>query len=144
MRCQIGIKGEDSMKKMTRKHSSATTLAAMAGGATLALALLLAAPAAWAHAYEKATLPERDSTVAESPEKIGIHFEGGSMRITRFELSGAQGTVPLADEPGSQFTKVFELRPAETLAPGDYEVSWRGVSDDGHAMSGGFGFTVGD
>ncbi|WP_422821851.1 copper resistance protein CopC [Vreelandella lionensis] len=34
------------------------------------------------------------------------------------------------------------LAPSDTLSAGDYQVRWRGLSDDGHMMSDGFNFSV--
>jgi methionine-rich copper-binding protein CopC len=49
-------------------------------------------------------------------------------------------TTEVTKDPESD--AVFFVKPSAPLAPGRYTVSWRGVGDDGHAVTGDFGFSV--
>lgn len=96
-----------------------------------------------AHEGEMGTVPEDGSAVQGSPEEIGIYFDG-AMRITQFDITGPEGRVRVQDGPGNDPTEDYRVAPAEALAPGQYQVSWRGLARDGHMMSGSFRFTVED
>ena len=109
----------------------------------LAVLLLLAAPLVWGHASVVDTQPEDGGTVTESPETIGIEFDG-EMQLTEFQVTGPDGSVSLENGLEGESGKQFEIAPAESLPAGDYTVSWRGLAADGHAMSGSFRFTVED
>ncbi|BBI65646.1 hypothetical protein HSBAA_PA_2490 (plasmid) [Vreelandella sulfidaeris] len=80
-------------------------------------------------------------TIQDSPAEIGIEF-GGMMRITQFEVTGPDGSVPLDGQPGSEQVERYFVKPGEILSAGDYQVCWRGLSDDGHMMTDGFNFSV--
>lgn len=110
--------------------------------ALAALLLAVALPLA-AHEGKTGSMPADGATVHGSPEQVGVEFSG-MMRITRFELTGPDGAVELQDRPGREPMQRYHVKPAEPLAPGDYEVEWRGMAGDGHMMSGGFGFRVED
>ncbi|MFU8832895.1 MAG: copper resistance CopC family protein [Wenzhouxiangella sp.] len=107
----------------------------------LAALLLTVTLSLAAHEAKLSSTPENGATIHGSPELIGIQFEG-SMRITHFEVTGPEGTVPLADEPGSDPSEQYFVEPAEALEAGLYQVRWRGLARDGHMMTGGFSFTV--
>lgn len=103
--------------------------------------LLAVAVSVAAHEAKLSSTPEDGATIESSPERIGIEFDG-AMRITQFEVTGPDGRVALADEPGNDPTEAYFAKPAKPLAPGRYEVRWRGLARDGHMMAGGFSFTV--
>jgi copper resistance protein C len=108
----------------------------------IALAFALGAPTGVAaHSAIEATQPRNGEKIAESSPTIGVRFDG-AMRITRFELTGPDGPVVIADRPDGQPAQQFETAPAAPLAPGDYRVEWRALAADGHVMSGEFRFTV--
>jgi copper resistance protein C len=121
--------GKSSLKTIVR-----TGLAVLLLGVTLSLA---------AHEAKLSSTPENGSTIQGSPEKIGIEFDG-QMRITQFEVTGPDGPIALADEPGSEAAQQYFVKPAEALGSGLYQVRWRGLARDGHMMSGGFSFTIED
>lgn len=108
----------------------------------VALLLGLAAPLL-AHEAKTSSTPADGAIVEDAPATIGVEFDG-AMRITQFEVTGPEGPVGLASRPGNQPTQQYFVEPEETLSPGDYQVHWRGMAGDGHMMSGGFGFTVGE
>ena len=105
-----------------------------------ALALVLVAPApALAHT-DGETVPADGATVAP-PERVTLRFDD-PMRITAVTLTGEGGEVPLASGQGTDAVTEWAGAPEVTLAPGPYEVEWRGLSSDGHVMEGRFAFTV--
>ena len=109
--------------------------------ATLATLLLSLAIPVLAHEGLANTSPRDGVTIQDSPAEIGIEF-GGMMRITQFEVTGPDGSVPLDGQPGSEQVERYFVKPGEILSAGDYQVHWRGLSDDGHMMSDGFNFSV--
>lgn len=106
----------------------------------VALALLLP-PTLWAHAQQEGSYPEHESTLETSPERIAIWFDH-DMRLTFFEVLGPDGPVALSERPGGALISQFETAPESTLGSGEYTVRWRGLAEDGHAMSDEFYFTV--
>jgi len=109
--------------------------------ATLATLLISLAIPVLAHEEITITSPKDGDTVQDSPAEIGIEF-GGVMRITQFEVTGPNGSVPLDGQPGSEQVERYFVKPGEVLSAGNYQVRWRGLSDDGHMMSDGFNFSV--
>lgn len=109
--------------------------------ATLATLLMSLAIPVLAHEGRTSTSPKDGATVQDTPANIGIEF-GGVMRITQFEVIGPDGSVPLEGQPSSEKVEHYFVKPGEALSAGNYQVHWRGLSDDGHMMSDGFSFSV--
>ena len=107
----------------------------------VAAVLALTVPAQ-AHSKSEATVPADGATVA-AVETIEMRFDA-PMRIIRVTLTGNGDEVGIERETGMEPVTEFRAVPAADLAPGAYEVEWRGMSDDGHPMQGTFGFTVGE
>ena len=105
-----------------------------------ALALVLGGPAA-APSRPETTAPANGEVVAAAPDVISISFDK-PMRITFIELTNADGD-PFALERTDEMAPVtrFEATPPP-LPAGRYTFEWRGLSEDGHAMSGRFSFEV--
>ncbi len=99
------------------------------------------AGAATAHSRPETTAPADGEVVAAAPEVIAISFDK-PMRITTIELTGAHGDA-FALERTDEMAPVtrFEATPPP-LPAGHYTVKWRGLSADGHPMSGRFSFEV--
>ncbi|NYE19367.1 copper resistance CopC family protein [Microbacterium immunditiarum] len=114
-------------------------------GAAVALAAVLAsaAPAA-AHDALAASDPAPDERLDAAPESVSLTFTGSVLTM------GA--AVVVADESGRDWVagepEVVEGTVSVPLEPGmpeaAYEVRWRVVSADGHAISGLIPFTIGD
>lgn len=104
-------------------------------------ALILASPLLWAHAHIAATEPEAGAILEQAPERLELRFDS-PIRITQFEVTGPEGTVELSEDPLGPLAETHGAVPADTLAPGDYEVVWRGIAEDGHTMSGGYRFAI--
>ena len=116
---------------MQRLGTTATVVAfalALAGGAE-------------AHSRPETTAPANGEVVAAAPEIITISFDK-PMRVTFIELTNADGDA-FALERTDEMAPVtrFEATPP-ALPVGRYIVNWRGLSEDGHAMSGHFSFEV--
>ena len=120
------------------RHGVTQRLAAIVASAAFALSL---AGAAAAHSRPETTAPADGEVVAAAPAVISISFDK-PMRVTTIELTGADGEA-FALERTDEMAPVtrFEATPPP-LPAGRYTVTWRGLSEDGHAMSGRFSFEV--
>lgn len=108
-------------------------------------ALLLAAPAAMAHAFLDHSTPAVGATVHGSPSEVRIWFtealEGAFSSIGVTDASGANVAAGAARvDPGNGKLMIVPLKP---LAPGRYRVKWRALSVDTHTTTGSFDFEVG-
>ena len=122
------------------RHGVTQRLAAIV--AIVAFALSLAGAAA-AHSRPETTAPADGEVVAAAPAVISISFDK-PMRVTTIELTGGDGdsdTFALERTDGMAPVTRFEATPPP-LPAGHYTVTWRGLSEDGHAMSGRFSFEV--
>ena len=126
----------------TRARARAARLLARSAVAAVGLSFALAGAAAAAHSRPETTTPANGEVVAQAPALIAISFDK-PMRITRIELTNAGGdafALGRTDEM-APVTR-FEATPPP-LPAGRYTVKWRGLSADGHPMSGRFSFEVG-
>ena len=105
-----------------------------------ALMALLTSTSAVAHSKSEATTPA-DGDSVEAVEAIEMRFDA-PMRIIKVTLTSDGEELEVERETGMEPVTEFRAVPASDLAPGDYEVDWRGMSSDGHPMQGTFGFTV--
>jgi len=90
--------------------------------------------------------PAADATLAAPPAALRLTFsEAPELAVTTVRLRGpgdrAVALGRLARKPGDRATVV--ATPRAPLAHGRYELTWRTMSKDGHAMHGTFHFTVG-
>ena len=114
------------------------SLAGMLG----ALALVVVAGPAYAHAKLTAAAPAANATVA-APREIVLRFNekmvGG---FSGFELISAGGKkVAVKTSLGKDGMSMVGV-PARPLAKGAYKVAWHAVTADSHRMQGDFSFTV--
>jgi len=108
---------------------------------TVAAFVGLCAMGAAAHSEQKATTPEDGATLSETPAMIHMVFDD-PMRVTMVRLLNEDGAeMRLERGTGLDPSLEFHAEPAP-LAPGAYTVEWRGLSRDGHAMSGRFSFQI--
>jgi len=110
-----------------------TILRLLLGGA-----FLLVAAAAHAHAHVTGSVPADHST-GKAPERIELSFSEVA-HITALALQ-RDGQEASKLTPPSAAAARFTI-PMPRLSPGNYTLSWRVVSDDGHVMSGTLHFTV--
>ncbi len=95
---------------------------------------------AQAHTHLQKSTPAANSSGA-APEQLVLQFSEAT-RLTALTLQKAGGQEgrklgPLPAQPD----KLIRLA-APKLDPGAYVLSWRGLGDDGHVMSGTLRFTV--
>ena len=124
-----------------RARARAARLLARSAVAAAGLSFALAGAAA-AHSRPETTTPANGEVVTQAPALIAISFDK-PMRVTRIELTNAGGdafALGRTDEM-APVTR-FEATPPQ-LPAGRYTVKWRGLSADGHPMSGRFSFEVG-
>ncbi|WP_171055478.1 copper resistance CopC family protein, partial [Nonomuraea sp. KC401] len=109
--------------------------------AALACLLVLALPAAPAHAHDKlkSSSPAKDAEVS-SVEEIELEYTA-SVKFPFIVLHDAAGGQITLGEPETDGPKVSAAVP-EPLAPGSYVIAWRVVSSDGHPIEGEIPFTV--
>ncbi|WP_135506409.1 copper resistance CopC family protein [Roseovarius aestuariivivens] len=96
---------------------------------------------AYAHSKMDATSPTDGAVLNEAPTEIAFTFSG-KLRLTKVEASHSSGgaqTIDLSDH--TSFTNEFTL-PIDPMGPGSYDIEWRGLGTDGHAMQGSFTFNV--
>lgn len=110
--------------------------------AVSALALVgLAAPAS-AHNALRTTDPADGSTVATVPEAVTLTFDGEVVALgSVVEVVNPAGDVVSDGEPDVSGAEVTQAL-AGYLLPGDYIVTWRVTSGDGHPIAGSFTFTA--
>jgi methionine-rich copper-binding protein CopC len=130
------------MAKPTR-----TTLAGVI--AVVLTATLLAGPVAPAAAHDGllSSTPGAGETVTEAPSAVVLTFSGeilaGSPTAVVIEVTDPAGTVLSEGETAVDgVTVTQQLTP--NLPAGDYTVTWRVVSSDGHPISSEFHFFVAD
>jgi len=113
--------------------------------ALLALGLLVAAPAAaFAHDVLEGTNPADGATVTQLPQSVQLTFSEAPLTIgAQVVVTGPSGAVSSGAPTitGRDVTQAI----APTAPGGDYTVSYRITSDDGHPVAGSFSFhaTVG-
>jgi methionine-rich copper-binding protein CopC len=81
--------------------------------------LFFGAGLGWAHSKQETTVPANNAVLTEAPTELVLKFDK-PMRITKLALVAQLDPVP----------------------HGEYQVDWRGLSEDGHPMKGTFSFTV--
>ncbi|MFH5774930.1 copper resistance CopC/CopD family protein [Paracoccus sp. NGMCC 1.201697] len=106
-----------------------------------AVALLLSAAAALAHASLVASDPAEGAVLPQSPPALTLRFTE-PVRPLVARLSQADGKTLLLPPPHAGADSLtFSLPPA--LARGSHLLSWRVTSDDGHPVAGAVLFSVG-
>lgn len=114
-----------------------TTLAVLA---TLAL-LLAGSTAAAAHDSLVSTSPQDGATVATAPSQVVLTFSDDVVAVgTEIAVKGPDGDVQ-EGRPRIDGAKVTQALTAGS-PKGDYTVTWRATSKDGHPVSGTFRFTA--
>jgi methionine-rich copper-binding protein CopC len=92
-----------------------------------------------AHAHLVKADPAKDAAVA-APKALRLEFcEKLEPKFSGVDLIGTAGAAPSAVTLSGNSMLVT---PKATLAPGAYTVKWTAVADDGHKMTGVYGFTV--
>ena len=110
---------------------------------TLLLLILARTGPCEAHAALVAAMPPAGARLAALPASITLAFNE-PVRAIRLQLRNTRGEIVAEGaEPGDD-TELLALRPPADLPPGAYLVGWRVAGIDGHVISGGLPFVVGD
>lgn len=105
-------------------------------------AFTAAAPPALAHDELVSSTPADGAVLEAAPAEIELIFSSELMDLgNQVIVADAAGTNVVASEPVLNRETLVQALPA--LENGDYQVSWRAVSGDGHPITGTFSFTVG-
>ena len=105
---------------------------------------LAAAPAAMAHAKLIAVEPANGATLATAPASVRLFFDDPVAVGPGNAVVSADHRSVLAGSPRLERKDHLLVLPLRTHLPnGDYSVSWRVFSDDGHLESGVLAFRVG-
>jgi methionine-rich copper-binding protein CopC len=107
-------------------------------------AILLIWPAiACAHVFPAAEAPKAGETLNSAPREVTITFDG--------PIESLFATVNVTDDKGRDETAGpvtvgadhrAASAPLKPLSPGDYDVKWGVVAEDGHRTEGSYEFTV--
>lgn len=101
----------------------------------------LCTTAAIAHSPLEATIPANEATIAEAPSEIVMDFKG-DIRLTRVSVTnGDHPSVDLDLDGFDGFISDYTI-PLQSMGSGVYQIEWRGLGADGHALNGSFSFTV--
>src|SRR5262249_37580220 len=118
---------------------------ARAFGITALLSVLTAGAAVAFHNHLTKSVPAADQKVTAPPKEIRLWFaEKPDPRFSNVTLLTADSTkIPTSKARSTDDPLSVAVDLTATLAPGKYTVSWRTAGDDGHAVRGKYGFTVG-
>jgi hypothetical protein len=113
--------------------------------AALTVAMLLAAPGAWAHAFLAGAAPSAGSAFATAPPQLTLRFtEPVELLFCTVQLLNPSGAAVAVAAPrlaaGNPQALVVGL---PKLAPGTYTVIWHVTSIDTHKTEGRYQFTIG-
>ncbi|ANS79924.1 Copper resistance protein CopC [Serinicoccus hydrothermalis] len=109
--------------------------------AVLAAGLVLVPATAQAHDELTGSEPS-DGATGEAPDDLTLTFSGNIAEVgAAVTVTSPDGSSVTDGEPQVDGTEV-EQDLADDLTDGEYAVAWRVTSEDGHPISGEFGFTV--
>lgn len=112
------------------------------------LTLLAVAPGAWGHALVVGTVPERGAQLDAPPAAVAFSFNEpveasfGAVRV--YDANGARVDDDRVERPEGAGSKGIGVGLRPGLGGGTYTATYRAISADGHPVSGGFVFTVGE
>ena len=113
------------------------TLVALGAG----LLLALGAEPASAHDELRSSTPADGATLASAPPQVVLTFEEPPVALgAQVVVTGPDGAVSAGASRLDGDAVVTDVRPGAPA--GRYRVEWRVTSDDGHPVSGSFGFTA--
>ncbi|WP_413810474.1 copper resistance protein CopC [Streptomyces sp. OE57] len=119
----------------------ATTAVGMLMGATPAVAIAAASPAA-AHTGLTGSTPDDGATLATPPSRVSLSFNDPmDARYSRVAVTGTSGRSVATGALKVDGRTVSQAL-ATDVPPGRYTVGYRVVSADGHPVSGRYTFTV--
>jgi methionine-rich copper-binding protein CopC len=131
---------------MTRLAARSKWSALRLGFAALvvaAMSVFAFAPAASAHDQLVSSNPEDGAELDQQPEWLEMTFSGNIQEVGSEVKVVVDGKDVSAGELTTEGKKLSVALP-DDLKPGDYKVTWRVVSQDGHPISGDYAFTIKD
>ncbi|WP_210604358.1 copper resistance CopC family protein [Brevibacterium oceani] len=108
-----------------------------------AMSVFAFAPAASAHDQLVSSNPEDGAELDQQPEWLEMTFSGNIQEVGSEVTVVVDGKDVSAGELTVEGKKLSVALP-DDLKPGDYKVTWRVVSQDGHPISGDYSFTIKD
>ena len=102
----------------------------------LVVCLLVSPIALHAHSVLKGSQPADGETLQVTPDEMSLTF-GKAIRLTALGME--DGEIALPDQSG--FETEFAI-PLPVMSRGTHVIEWRGLSVDGHAMTGTLTFTI--
>ncbi|MDQ0061328.1 copper resistance CopC family protein [Paenibacillus harenae] len=107
----------------------------------LLAALWLVPGVASAHSKLETAVPEKDSTVAVSPQSIVLSYNTKIEDLSNLKLFNAAGEQ-IATDKAVVDDKSMSAAVQSELPSGIYTVKWTIIGADGHAVEGEYAFTV--
>ena len=108
--------------------------------ASLSLLAFGFALAAAAHTLVEKTNPATDAPLASTPPKIEIQFKHAMQMTSVVAVDGANAERKLMFTPATSAALITITEPA--LQAGRNEIRWKGLSKDGHVITGKLIFVV--
>jgi len=102
-------------------------------------ALLLGAAGAGAHAHLEEATPADRSVIRAAPAALVLRFSE-SARLTALWITQDDGPKRKLEVPAASQPQITVTLPP--LMPGQYLISWRALSADGHVVPGQIRFTL--
>lgn len=93
----------------------------------------------FAHTHLYVTSP-KDGEVVSAPTVMMLTFDGEA-RLLRLRVVGSAGPLDIGFTPTAAVARRFHI-PMPFMAAGEYVATWTAIGEDGHSVSGEFGFTV--
>lgn len=108
---------------------------------SLLVVVLLVAQSVFAHTELAGSEPSAGAAVAAPVAEIVLTF-AGDVRLTAVGLADASGAAKALGALSKDAAAEFVISVGETLAAGEYTITWRAVGADTHVVSGEIPFSV--
>lgn len=106
------------------------------------LALGVPTGAAWAHSSEIGTTPSAGDVLDAAPSEVRVEFDSDLLDMgAAIVVRDAAGASVVVGEP-EVGRRSLAVPVDPTARPGDYQVAYRVVSEDGHTIESTFEYTV--
>ena len=96
---------------------------------------------AFAHTDLKSSDPADGAVMNHSPEQLHLTFTE-AVSLVRFNVTDAEGKMLKLDFTPSTEAKTEYLLAIPHLADGHYKTEWAVIGEDGHTVTGTFGFLI--
>lgn len=107
----------------------------------VAMAGVLLASAAFAHAKLMSASPADGAQLTEAPKALTLTF-AEAVKLASVAVSSSRHAIPVTIDRAAKAAAAVVV-PLPALPPGRYEVRWSTISpDDGHVSKGSLAFTV--